>query len=532
MAFRIIILFYLLYVFGRTVSKKGVKCGGILSAPMGNVTSPNFPGLYPYDTECSWLIVVSEGSSVLLTFYHFELEFHTDCAYDYIKIYNGISEDEGNLLGKFCGDISPPQFTSSWNVMSIIFRSDRHVAHRGFSVGYRKDMCGGVLTGLSGIISSPGYPTEYSNNADCSWAIHVSNLTVVTLVFLDFQLENNEGCNFDFVALFDGPTVTHRHLGNYCGNDLPPDTVTTSNQLLVVFRSDFNIGGRGFKAYYYSGECQQVLTAIRGNFTSPHYPSIYPNNINCHWMITLAAGYRIKLYFNSMELEDRNSLTDECDYDSVVVHDGGSKTDPLLGSWCSSEQPPSLLSKGNKLLVILSSDRNSAFKGFSASYVGVVPINVSCTRTEFQIQISKQSLPNLDRENIYLGNPSCSAQMTATEYKILARFVNCGTANQKRRNITVLLNTLYIDLSDSKQQNVQEYEVQCDAQRKVASLSIVSVEERNRLNELARRLEEANSGDGLEEIVEPPETSDIVFISICVLAIVLMVIAIVWLVLL
>lgn len=114
-------------------------------------------------------------------------------------------------------------------------------------------MCGGVLTGLSGVISSPGYPQEYSNNADCSWAIHVSNTSVVTLVFLDFQLENNEGCNFDFVAMFDGPTVTHRHLGKYCGADKPPNIVTTSNQLLVVFKSDFNIGGRGFKAYYYSG---------------------------------------------------------------------------------------------------------------------------------------------------------------------------------------------------------------------------------------------------------------------------------------
>uniref|UniRef100_A0A8D3BK25 CUB domain containing protein 2 n=1 Tax=Scophthalmus maximus TaxID=52904 RepID=A0A8D3BK25_SCOMX len=250
-----------------------------LAAPSGNISSPNYPGLYPYNTDCSWLIVVAEGSSVLLTFHYFELEYHANCAYDYIKIYNGISEDAGNLLGTFCGDISPPQFTSSWNVMSIIFHSDRHVAYRGFSVGYRKgnlsprlvqrdsdrlangpkldtafsdqgtklnrDVCGGVLTGLSGVISSPGYPQEYSNNADCSWAIHVSNTSVVTLVFLDFQLENNEGCNFDFVALFDGPTVAHRHLGKYCGADRPPNAVTTSNQLLVVFKSDFNIGGRG-----------------------------------------------------------------------------------------------------------------------------------------------------------------------------------------------------------------------------------------------------------------------------------------------
>lgn len=61
----------------------------------------------------------------------------------------------------------------------------------------------------------------------------------------------------------------------------------------------------------------------------------------------------------------------------------------------------------------------------------VVPINVSCTRTEFSIKISRQSLPPLDDESIYLGNPSCPAQITPTAYKILARFDgNCGTAGQ------------------------------------------------------------------------------------------------------
>lgn len=60
----------------------------------------------------------------------------------------------------------------------------------------------------------------------------------------------------------------------------------------------------------------------------------------------------------------------------------------------------------------------------------VVPVNVSCTRSEFTILIPQQSLPQLDRENIYLGNPSCTAQLTATSYKILAQFVNCGTASQ------------------------------------------------------------------------------------------------------
>uniref|UniRef100_A0A4W3IDC1 CUB domain containing protein 2 n=1 Tax=Callorhinchus milii TaxID=7868 RepID=A0A4W3IDC1_CALMI len=269
--------------------------------------SPNFPGYYPYDIECTWLIVVTEGSSILLTFQHFDLEFHDRCEYDYIQIYNGEAEDRGNLLGTFCGDVSPPYFTSSWHVMSIIFHSDSHVASRGFldstssswglnsmfshrpvlpdshtwscTVLYSSqmntnsrvrmsvrimrwlcfaDVCGGVLTGLSGLLSSPQYPDNYPNNAECRWVMQVSNSTVVSLVFYDFQLEKSEDCSFDYVSLFDGPSVSHRHLGHFCGGTKPPDIVSSTNQLLLVFKSDFNIGGRGFKASYFSGEANKT----------------------------------------------------------------------------------------------------------------------------------------------------------------------------------------------------------------------------------------------------------------------------------
>ena len=100
---------------------------------------------------------------------------------------------------------------------------------------------------------------------------------------------------------------------------------------------------------------------------------------------------------------------------------------------------------------------------------------------------------------------------------------------QKRQNITMLVNTLYIDFSDGK---LQEYEVLCDAQRKMATVAHISTEERNRLNELARQAENAVIVGGGVVSVEPHDPSDIVFISICVLAVILMVIAVIWLVLL
>lgn len=97
----------------------------------------------------------------------------------------------------------------------------------------------------------------------------------------------------------------------------------------------------------------------------------------------------------------------------------------------------------------------------------------------------------------------------------------------------MLVNTLYIDFSHGKQQSVQEYEVQCDAQRKVASVSIISPEDRIRMDELARLAQESKSQGGPQKAEpEAHETSDVVFISVCVLAVILMLIAIVWLMLL
>lgn len=95
----------------------------------------------------------------------------------------------------------------------------------------------------------------------------------------------------------------------------------------------------------------------------------------------------------------------------------------------------------------------------------------------------------------------------------------------------MLVNKLYIDFSDGKQQNIQEYKVQCDSLRKIASVSIVSAEER-RQEKKTQQIDNDAGGHVGEHRAEPHDLSDIVFISICVLAVILMVIAIVWLVLL
>lgn len=113
------------------------------------------------------------------------------------------------------------------------------------------DVCGGVLTGLSGVLTSPDYPNNYPNNVECRWVIRAVGPTTVKLVFMDFQVEGNEECTYDYVAVLGGPGPDHGQ--HYCGSTRPPTLVSLGHELQVVFKSDYNIGGRGFKAYYFLG---------------------------------------------------------------------------------------------------------------------------------------------------------------------------------------------------------------------------------------------------------------------------------------
>lgn len=47
--------------------------------------------------------------------------------------------------------------------------------------------CGGFLTQSSGQFSSPSYPSNYPNNANCVWDIEVANNDRITIVFRDVQ---------------------------------------------------------------------------------------------------------------------------------------------------------------------------------------------------------------------------------------------------------------------------------------------------------------------------------------------------------
>lgn len=65
--------------------------------------------------------------------------------------------------------------------------------------------CGGTLRGTSSTISSPRFPSEYENHADCTWTVIAEPGDTIALVFTDFQLE--EGYDFLEISGTEAPSI-------------------------------------------------------------------------------------------------------------------------------------------------------------------------------------------------------------------------------------------------------------------------------------------------------------------------------------
>ena len=116
---------------------------------------------------------------------------------------------------------------------------------------YSSSACRELFTDKTGVITSPYYPGYYANDSWCEWLVTAAFGHVIRLKFFYFQLEaTGPQCLNDYVEVFDGNSTYSASLGRFCGHTHPAMLESSSNNLLVVFKSD-NEGMRtGFKAYY------------------------------------------------------------------------------------------------------------------------------------------------------------------------------------------------------------------------------------------------------------------------------------------
>ncbi|CAH3185718.1 unnamed protein product, partial [Porites evermanni] len=114
------------------------------------------------------------------------------------------------------------------------------------------------FTTMSGIILSPHHPGYYPPLTRCRWTINVPRGNTIKLRFLEFQLEDHPSCFKDSLEIYSG-LKSRTFLGRYCGERFPAFVESSSNVMVITFKSNDKITGLGFKLRYTSEKGEELL---------------------------------------------------------------------------------------------------------------------------------------------------------------------------------------------------------------------------------------------------------------------------------
>lgn len=259
--------------------------------------SPNWPDAYRPSKECIWQVKAADNHRVALKFEAFDLEHHDSCAYDYIEIRDGETQ-ESDLIGRYCGLKPPSKVLSSSQTLFVKFVSDSDVNRAGFLASLQSELdhcklglhdcshkcinvgdsylcgcpdglvidadgksclpaCGGLRNESYGKIISPNFPNIYPFNSRCLWEIKGTARQNVMLNFTYFDLEGfrSKECDYDYVEikskLGENSYVYH---GRICGYRQPFVVASVSNEVILEFVSDNSVSKSGFMVDFHIDE--------------------------------------------------------------------------------------------------------------------------------------------------------------------------------------------------------------------------------------------------------------------------------------
>lgn len=111
------------------------------------------------------------------------------------------------------------------------------------------------------------------------------------------------------------------------------------------------------------------MTELQGLFSTPNFPSHYNSYADCVWQIKVPKGYRIKITFQTFQLQGVDNKKGCLDY--VDLRDGDSPFSTFFGRFCGENNPGVVTSTSTSFRVTFHSssphNQTSAI-GFSASY--------------------------------------------------------------------------------------------------------------------------------------------------------------------
>nr|CAH0109675.1 unnamed protein product [Daphnia galeata] len=228
------------------------ECGGYVNGD-GVVSSPNYLSDDEDIDDCFWFVEARQSDSVVYLKRNFRFD-NSLTRFPIITVYDG-----WNISGQVL------YYDESITTNSTLFNGAIYSISERMMVRFTRSKVSGSgrihwdvttiptaqtttdFVGMVGTIRSPNYPASYPNSSDYRWKIVTQPNTSIRLLFAFFETQEK----FDFVSVYDGPTVNSRLLLEKSGLSMTPFTVNScSNEMLVRFTTDETITLPGFLALY------------------------------------------------------------------------------------------------------------------------------------------------------------------------------------------------------------------------------------------------------------------------------------------
>lgn len=115
--------------------------------------------------------------------------------------------------------------------------------------------------------------------------------------------------------------------------------------------------------------CGGILTTKIGSIMSPEFSKSNTNILNCSWIISAPEGNIIQVTFVRFHLGSSH----ECSNDYLMVMDNNTVfgMGGVIGKYCGTQLPPTILSTANLLTIKFLSHMSLSQEGFLATYMFV-----------------------------------------------------------------------------------------------------------------------------------------------------------------
>ncbi|XP_044797232.2 ovochymase-1 isoform X1 [Bubalus bubalis] len=369
-----------------------------LEEPRGFFSSPRYPLDYRGKLECSWVLRVSPSSMAKFTVEYLLLPGSHMCQDSALIIYEE-NHSERRMSGKLCGRrLYPVVFMSSGPLVRVTFHSSVQGA---FGINYIVFRVQGpkgskstqslqssnqehvatcedvILTKPAGIIQFPRY--FHRTIMSCHWRLLAPINHIIRLDIISFQKQPVPlACQGD-LWVYEGFGSGKKLIGNLCEGD-SPSLKSHGPLMMLIFTYNASLAMEEFSlrySFHMSGSMRgnikvngkedkggcpilDLIAVSSFEITSPNYPNIYPNMLNCTWTFYSISGNKMKALIKDFIMEESWN----CEWDYFNIYDGPDQQSRLLAHLCGSKKEFVWISSGAYLTVNLKTDESVGERGF------------------------------------------------------------------------------------------------------------------------------------------------------------------------